>query len=40
MQKLINFLMKKPSNREQVCNYLNNYYGDQVCVTKDSAKAQ
>ena len=40
MQKLINFFMKKPSNRAQVCNYLDNYYGDQICITKDADKAQ
>lgn len=32
MHKIINFFSKKPLQETLVCNYENNYYGDQICV--------
>lgn len=46
MKKIINTISGNPvevdrvlvneSNRQWVCNYQNNYYGDQICVARDS----
>ncbi len=42
MKQLINIITNKTTKQtaasEQVCNYRDNYYGDQICVNRVSVE--